>query len=215
MKKVLISLMYFLCLLLLVGCVHENERNIAVKSVSISKVPFRGKKLKVTLGFFKNKTSYGKGIFSSGDDKIENAALDILNTSLNQSGRFIVMDRENMAALERETRFAGTKIAPIGAKYVIAGAVVEFGRKNIGSDVLLGIVGSSKEQIAYAKVNLNVIDSRTSEIVYSASGAGETSLKTGESLVFGSRASYDSTLTDKVLSLAINNAIDNLAKQID
>ena len=105
----------------------------------------------------------------------------------------------------------GTK----GARYVITGDVVEFGRKTHGDHQLFGILGRGKTQVAYSKVNLNVVDVSTSEVVFSAQGAGEFELSNREVIGFGGTAGYDSTLNGKVLSLSINEAVNNLASAID
>ncbi|MNQ99669.1 putative lipoprotein [compost metagenome] len=90
-----------------------------------------------------------------------------------------------------------------------------FGRKVTGDQQLFGILGRGKEQVAYAKVDLNVVDTTTSEVVYSASGAGEFSLSNREVVGFGGTAGYDSTLNGKVLDLAIREAVDRLVDGIE
>jgi curli biogenesis system outer membrane secretion channel CsgG len=102
-----------------------------------------------------------------------------------------------------------------GADYLVTGDVTEFGRKEVGDRQLFGILGHGKEQIAYAKVTLNVVNTQTSEVVYSSQGAGEYSLSNREVVGFGTTASYDFTLNGKVLDLAIREAVDNLAKAVD
>ena len=74
---------------------------------------------------------------------------------------------------------------------------------------------SLAEKVAYSKVNLNVDDVSTSEVVFSAQGAGEFELSNREVIGFGGTAGYDSTLNGKVLSLSINEAVNNLASAID
>ena len=69
--------------------------------------------------------------------------------------------------------------------------------------------------LAYAKVTLNIVDVGTSQVVYSASGAGEYSLSNREIIGFGGTASYDSTLNGKVLDLAIRQAVDALVAGIE
>ncbi|MCH3817894.1 hypothetical protein LZB41_09650, partial [Campylobacter jejuni] len=66
------------------------------------------------------------------------------------------------------------------ANYVITGDVTEFGRKEVGDHQLWGILGRGKSQVAYAKVNLNVVNVQTSEVVYSSQGAGEYELSNRE-----------------------------------
>ncbi|MFT6618582.1 MAG: curli biogenesis system outer membrane secretion channel CsgG, partial [Limisphaerales bacterium] len=53
------------------------------------------------------------------------------------------------------------------------------------------------------------------EVVHSSLGAGEYSLNNRELLGFGGTASYDSTLTGKVLDLAIREAINGLVEGIE
>lgn len=85
----------------------------------------------------------------------------------------------------------------------------------MGDHQLFGLLGRGKQQIAYAKVNLNIIDVRTSEVVYSTQGAGEYSLSNREIVGFGGTASYDATLNGKVLDLAIREAVNRLVEGID
>ena len=87
-------------------------------------------------------------------------------------------------------------------------------RKEIGDKQLFGILGRGKSQIAYAKVSLNVVNVATSEVVFSAQGAGEYSLDSREVIGFGGTSSYDSTLNGKVLDLAMREAVNNLVNGI-
>jgi curli biogenesis system outer membrane secretion channel CsgG len=59
---------------------------------------------------------------------------------------------------------------------------------------------------------LSIVDVSTSEILKSYQGAGEYSLTNKEVLGFGGYAGYDSTLADKVLNLAIQEAIQRLVE---
>ena len=93
--------------------------------------------------------------------------------------------------------------------------MTEFGRKTTGDHQLFGILGKGKTQTAYSKVNLNIVDVRTSEVVFSTQGAGEYELSNREVLGFGGTAGYDSTLNGKVLSLAIIEAVNNLVNGLE
>lgn len=200
---------------LFAGCATEQSRVVESPKVQISKVIYQGQKVSVSIGKFNNQSSYQNGIFSDGEDRIGNQAQTILATSLQQSGRFDVLDRTNLKIMAQESNFAKSKQDIKGARYVITGDVVEFGRKTVGDHQLFGILGRGKTQVAYSKVNLNVVDVQTSQIVYSAQGAGEYSLSNREIIGFGGTAGYDATLNGKVLSLAINEAVNNLASGID
>ncbi len=56
---------------------------------------------------------------------------------------------------------------------------------------------------------------QTSEVVFSAQGAGEYELSNREIVGFGGTASYDSTLNGKVLDLAIREAVNDLVVGIE
>ncbi|MDU7680520.1 MAG: CsgG/HfaB family protein, partial [Klebsiella grimontii] len=121
----------------------------------------------------------------------------------------------NMAELQNEASIKGTSQTLKGADYVVTGDVTEFGRKEVGDHQLFGILGRGKSQIAYAKVNLNIVNVQTSEVVFSSQGAGEFELSNREVIGFGGTASYDSTLNGKVLDLAIREAVNNLVAGIE
>jgi curli biogenesis system outer membrane secretion channel CsgG len=169
----------------------------------------------VSIGKFENRTNFLRGIFSDGVDRLGNQAKTILVSHLQQSSRFTVFDRENMSATSQEARFANTKQEIRGAEFVITGDVTEFGRKEVGDRQFFGVLGRGKEQIAYAKVTLNIVRTASTEVVYSSQGAGEYALSNREIIGFGGTASYDSTLNGKVLDLAIREAVDKLAQAID
>lgn len=120
-----------------------------------------------------------------------------------------------MAELQNEASIKGTSQTLKGADYVVTGDVTEFGRKEVGDHQLFGILGRGKSQIAYAKVNLNIVNVQTSEVVFSSQGAGEFELSNREVIGFGGTASYDSTLNGKVLDLAIREAVNNLVAGIE
>jgi curli biogenesis system outer membrane secretion channel CsgG len=201
--------------MVLVGCATESSRSLPVPPVASAQRPAIGKPVQIAVGKFDNRSSYMRGIFSDGIDRLGGQAKTILTTSLQQSGRFNVLDRDNLDEIRQEAGFARKVQTLKGANYVITGDVTEFGRKEVGDHELFGILGSGKNQIAYAKVSLNVVDTTTSEVVASSQGAGEYSLSNREIIGFGGTASYDSTLNGKVLELAIQEAVNHLADQVD
>jgi curli biogenesis system outer membrane secretion channel CsgG len=156
-----------------------------------------------------------RGLFSDGVDRLGGQAKTILITDLQQTGRFIVVDRDNMQSMTNEAFINGQQLKLKGANYIVTGEVTEFGRKEVGDRELFGILGSGKQQVAYSKVNLNVVDVITSEVVYSTQGAGEYALNNREVMGFGGAAGYDSTLNGKVLDLAIREAVNRLVEGVE
>jgi curli biogenesis system outer membrane secretion channel CsgG len=167
------------------------------------------------VGKFDNRSSYMRGLFSDGVDRLGGQAKTILISHLQQTGRFKVVDRDNMEEIAREAKLKGQEQQLKGADITVTGDVTEFGRKEVGDVQLFGILGSGKKQVAYAKVTLNVVDVLTSEVIYSVQGAGEYALNNREVVGFGSTASYDSTLNGKVLDLAVREAVNRLVEGLE
>jgi curli biogenesis system outer membrane secretion channel CsgG len=156
-----------------------------------------------------------RGLFSDGVDRLGSQAKTILITHLQQSKRFVVVDRENMSEIQQEAKLRGKEQKLSGANFVLTGDVTEFGRKETGDQQLFGILGRGKTQVAYSKVSVNVVNALTSEVVFSVQGAGEYALSNREIIGFGGTASYDSTLNGKVLDLAIREAVNRLVEGIE
>ena len=201
--------------MLITGCATESSRVVETPKVQTPSAAYQGQKIAVSIGRFSNQSSYQNGVFSDGEDRLGNQAQTILISNLQQSGRFSVLDRSNMRAIKEESALSKEAQNIKGARYVITGDVTEFGRKTTGDHQLFGILGKGKTQTAYAKVNLNVVDVKNSEVIYSAQGAGEYELSNREVLGFGGSAGYDSTLNGKVLSLAIIEAVNNLTRGLE
>ncbi len=204
-----------ICSLMVLGCATETQRTLTPATVASSGTAYSGPKYTLVVGKFQNRSTYMQGIFSDGADQLGSQAKTILKTHLQQTGRFVVVDRENMSEIAKEAEIRGAKQTLSGAEAAITGDVTEFGRKNVGDMELFGILGAGSKQIAYAKVALNVVDVATSEIVYSVQGAGEFELSNREVVGFGGTAGYDATLNGKVLNLAITEAVNNLVTGLE
>lgn len=198
------------------GCTTTTSSTvIETPKVNSYNTTYSGVKNKIAVGNFVNRSSFQNGIFSSGTDRLGSQAKTTLLSHLQQTNRFSVLDRDNMKMLANEAQLSGSQQTLAGAKFVVTGDVTEFGRKDIGDKQLFGLLGKGKSQIAYAKVTLNIVDVSTSELVYSAQGAGEYSLSEREVVGFGSTAGYDATLNGKVLDLAIREAVNNLVNGLE
>ena len=212
MKKLLLA---SLAALTLTACVQEASRTLPIQKVESAARPHMGVRVPVSVGNFDNRSSFMRGVFSNNEDRMGSQAQTILVTHLQQSQRFNVLDRSVMSEIKQEAKFKKQSQNIKGADYVITGDVTEFGRKDVGDRQLFGILGRGKTQVAYAKVNLNIVNTLTSEVVYSSQGAGEYSLSEREVIGFGSTAGYDATLNGKVLDLAIRDAVNNLVSGIE
>ncbi len=198
------------------GCATtESHRAVKPQTVSTLNTAYSGIKTTLVVGNFQNRSNYMQGLFSSNIDRLGNQSKTILKAHLQQTNRFKVVDRENLETMQREAKLRGIKQNIKGARYTVTGDVTEFGRKVTSDRQLFGILGSGKEQTAYAKVTINIVDVITSEIVYSAQGAGEYALNSRQVIGFGGKAGYDSTLNGKVLNFAIIEAVNNIVGAIE
>src|SRR6266581_690553 len=197
------------------GCATESSRSLEVAKVQSAATPFRGTRVPISVGKFDNRSGFMRGIFTDGVDRLGSQAKTTLISHLQQSQRFNVLDRENLAETKQEAQFKSQNQSIRGADFVVTGDISEFGRKDVGDRQLFGILGRGKTQVAYAKVTLNIVNTLSSEVVFSARGAGEYNLSNREVVGFGGTAGYDATLNGKVLDLAMREAVNNLVSALD
>ncbi len=196
------------------ACATEKSHVVATESVASYGTSYSGPTTPIAVGKVANASPYMRGIFTSGDE-LGGQAKTILKTHLAQTGRFDVVDRDNMAEIQFESKTSGVSQDLMGARFVVTGEVTEFGRKETGDQQVFGILGRGKKQIAYSKVSLNVVDVTTSRIVYAVQGAGEYELGSREVLGTGGTQGYDSTLNGKVLNLSITDAVNKLVRDLE
>ena len=149
-------------------------------------------------------------------DRLGKQAADMLATELTRSGKFIVLERQDLNKLEAESELMGLtpeqfKQSLVGVDALIFGSIAEFGRKDVGE---VKLFSRSRQQIAHAKVNVRLVDPRTGHAFFSDDGAGDATLEQSTILGLGDRATFDSTLSDKALSAAVVNLIDKLINKL-
>lgn len=165
-------------------------------------------KRKVAIGRFSNETQYAKGIFyDKENDPMGKQALDILSTKLASSGKFILLERSDLSTLLEECQKNGGGSATIGADYMIIGSITEFGRKNTGKN---GVFSSQKTQTVEAAVAIRLVDVSSGLIIYSDEAKGSAELTTKTTMGVGGSASFDATLSDKAISEAIGQLVENI-----
>lgn len=165
-------------------------------------------KRKVAIGRFSNETQYAKGLFyDKENDPMAKQALDILSAKLAASGKFLLLERSDLSSLLEEAEKNENGLATIGADYMIIGSITEFGRKTVGKN---GVFTSAKTQIVEAAVAIRLVDVATGLIIYSDEGKGAAEITTKTTMGVGGQASYDATLSDKAISEAISQLVENI-----
>ncbi len=81
----------------LAGCATETSTALPVAQVQSANQPYAGIRTPIAVGKFDNRSSYMRGIFSDGVDRLGGQAKTILITHLQQTNRFTVLDRDNMS----------------------------------------------------------------------------------------------------------------------
>jgi curli biogenesis system outer membrane secretion channel CsgG len=169
-------------------------------------------KRKIALGRITNETSYGRSLLrDSAGDPLGKQVTDLLSKALTESGSYLVFERPDISRLKDESNLSGVKMNVVGVDALIIGSLTEFGRKTLGET---GFVSSSKKQVAFAKVDLRVVDVTTGQVFFATSGAGETSTESSSTFGFGSQAAYDGTLNDSAIRQAISEAVNRLSTEM-
>lgn len=199
-----------LCLMV-IGNIAYAQRDVKVVEQAQSDVSTSNEKVikrKVAIGRFSNETQYAKGIFyDKENDPMGKQALDILSSKLAASGKFLLLERSDLSTLLEESEKGGNALSTIGADYMIIGSITEFGRKNVGKS---GVFSTSKTQTVEAAVTVRLIDVSTGLIIYSDEARGSADLTTKTTMGVGGRADYDATLSDKAISEAIGQLVENI-----
>ncbi len=162
-------------------------------------------KRKVAIGRFTNETQYAKGMFYDRDnDPMRKQAMDILSSRLASTGKFILLERDDLDVLVAE---AGKSMNKIGADYIILGSITEFGRRVEGEQK---VFSSSKTQTVEAGVNIRIVEASTGLIIYSDEGKGFAETTAKQTMGIGGQAGFDATLSDKAIAAAISQLVENI-----
>lgn len=191
-------------------CTMSAQRKTVVVETPTTQVQDDGMvlKRKVAIGRFSNETQYAKGIFyDKENDPMGKQALDILSSRLASSGKFLLLERSDLSSLLEECKKGENVSAALGADYMIIGSITEFGRKNTGKN---GVFSSQKTQTVEAAVSIRLVDVSTGLIIYSDEAKGSAELTTKTTMGVGGQSSYDATLSDKAISEAIGQLVENI-----
>lgn len=188
------------------------EQRAAQQAVIEQKPAVPTLKRKIALGRMTNETNYGRSLLrDSHGDSLGKQVTDLMSKALTESGAYLVFERPDITRIEAEGRLTDNKPDLIGVDALIIGSLTEFGRKTVGES---GFLSSSKKQVAFAKVDIRVVDVKTGHVFFATSGAGEASTETASTFGFGSRASYDGTLNDAAIRQAVSETVNRLANEM-
>ena len=172
-------------------------------------------KKRVAVSRFEDRTGSGYHSLGSG-------IADMLATALVKSGKFSVLERQEIERVLEEQKFGQSDLvtaqtAPkigqiLGAELFVVGAVTEFGRKesNIGASTSL-FGGGIKTRKARCVIDIRLINTTTGEVISAESKEGsESSTGIGVNLQqidFDNRNSWDDTDIGKATREAVNGGV--------
>jgi curli biogenesis system outer membrane secretion channel CsgG len=195
----------------------ENPQAIAVQKTAQLAVAAQAPaaptlKRKIALGRITNETNYGQSLLRDRqDDPLGKQVTDLMSKALTESGAYLVFERPDIGRIQAESKLVDTKLNLIGVDALIIGSLTEFGRKVVGAS---GFVSSSKRQVAFAKVDVRMVDTTNGHVFFATSGAGEASNETASTFGFGSQAGYDGTLNDAAIRQAVSEAVSRLSAEM-
>ncbi len=193
------------------GCASKIKKvKVEQPAVDQQVVNYKGVKRRIAIAKFEDKSGYGKNLFGVIDD-IGTQSSDILASHLIKTGEFIILERENIDALNKENALQNESAAYMNANALIFGSVTEFGTKTEYEDHGLS---KSKVQTAHAKVTVRLVDPKTGVAFYSEFGEARAQKEVSQVLGFGSSAGYDATLTDKALNGSIVKLVGNILSNL-
>ncbi|TLU64609.1 curli production assembly protein CsgG [Thalassotalea litorea] len=181
-------------------------------SKTIAEAPDKSLKRVVAISRFTDETKRGNSfLVDQNNDRIGKQASDILSARLTDSGKFIMLERSDINAVYQENMVDDEQSSITAADYLIIGSVSEYGRSNV-SDV--GIFSRNNKQKAFVTVNVRLVNTKTSQVVFSEEASGEAITEANKVLGVGDSAGYDSSLDDKALSAAVSKLVSDIMENL-
>jgi len=196
------------------GCASQVKEVAPLPSpqpvVTTASLQETGLKHRIATVKFEDKTGYGNNLFGAVDD-IGGQAADVFAAHLIKTGQFVVIERQELPALQNEAKLQGNETQFASVTALAFGAVTEFGTKTEWEDHGLT---KTKVQTAHAKVAVRLVDPRTGVAFFSEFGEADAKNESSQTLGFGGKSDYDATLTDKALNGAIAKLIGNIVNSL-
>jgi curli biogenesis system outer membrane secretion channel CsgG len=239
MKKFLV-LTAFVALVIWTFSCAPTARVTSTGGPSISEAQaerYDGPKARIAVGEFQDKTAKGGwsggwlGMFGMGWPQIGDGMRDMLTTALFNTNRYIVLEREQLGEVLKEQDLGdsgrikkGTE-APIGeiygAELLITAAVTEFegSAKGAGGGTrILGVTVGGGVKKGHVAIDLRIIDTKTSQIVFATSVEGDsTSVALGGATRVGSLpvalGGFSKTPIEKAIRVCIEKAVEYIVSQ--
>src|SRR5438045_9555762 len=105
----------------LAACATESHQAVQVEKPAAASIAYSGPRSAIAVGKFDNRSTYMRGLFSDGIDRLGGQAKTFLVGHLQKTGRFDVLDGDNMEENAREAQLSGKQQRLQGAGVIIRG----------------------------------------------------------------------------------------------
>ncbi|UCF01930.1 MAG: hypothetical protein JSV14_16515 [Deltaproteobacteria bacterium] len=152
------------------------------------------------------------------DWRVGRGASDMLITALFKTKKYRVYERERLKSIMKEQKLqmsgavdmsTAVQIGKlVGAKYILTGAVTEFGVSKSGAQG--GGYFSVGKKYYRAAVDVRAVNVKTGEIVFADTGTGSLKSKSVSVLGFGGGESYDEKKASESMRMAIDDVMSRI-----
>jgi len=239
MKKALYLIGYSLLAISLAGCASMMQPTAQVENTAGAQVlpPYSGPRARIAVADFDVKAAKAGGEIGSG-------LREMLVTTLINSNRFSVVERQVLSAVMQEQELSASGAAQTGAggpqrgkiktaDLIITAAVTEFepqasggragigGGGGVGSGILGGLLGAALNK-AHMALDIRIVDTSTSEVLAATRVQGQATDVAGGFMagfmgswaLGGGLSAYANTPMEKAIRVCIIEAVRYISQTI-
>ncbi len=204
----------FAALLFALGCAGsggETKKDEESTPRTLPAYNYSGKKIPIVVMDFDTRVP-------GHDWRVGRGASDMLITALFKTKKYRVYERNKLKSIMKEQKLqmsgavdmsTAVQIGKlVGAKYIVTGAVTEFGVAKSGAQG--GGYFSVGKQWYRSTVDVRAVSVQTGEIVFADSGSGALKSRAVTVLGFGGGESYDEKKATESMRLAIDDVMSRI-----
>jgi len=213
-KKGFVLLALIVAFLFVLGCAGSSKETKEDEGATPRTLPaynYSGKKIPIVVMDFETRVP-GQGW------QVGHGASDMLITALVKTKKYKVYERDRLNALMKEQKLqmsgavdmsTAVQIGKlVGAKYILTGAVTEFGVAQSGAHGG-GWFDVGKKHYR-AAVDVRAVNVQTGEIVFADTGSGALKSSAVSVLGFGGGESYDEKKASESMRMAIDDVMSRI-----
>ena len=212
-RKVFLLVTFLAAFLFVLGCAGSGKETKEEESPprTLPAYNYTGKKIPIVVMDFETRVP-------GHDWRVGKGASDMLITSLFKTKKYRVYERERLKSIMKEQKLQMSGAVDmstavqvgklVGAKYILTGAVTEFGVAKSGARG--GGYFSVGKQWYRCTVDVRAVSVKTGEIVFADSGSGALRSRAVTVLGIGGGESYDEKKATESMRMAIDDVMSRI-----